>query len=145
MGGLAKDIKLLIDIKAKMPQLLELQKFCDSEWTGEDGVYRFYHHSFKTYSLQSYTKKIVAFFRTFHPEGEPLNSMFEAIIKDGTGREWEHSHNQAWMANTRPIVEAYLHAKWMLDMMIKYGQMLDCAPSLLPTGWALVLYLYNMR
>jgi hypothetical protein len=145
MGDLAGDIKLLTDVKAKMSELLELQKTCNSEWGGEDGVYRFYHHSFKVYLLQGLTNKIVALLRSFCPEGKPLNIMFEDIITAGTGYKWDRSHNLAWVAHTRPIVDAYLHAKWVLDTMIKYGQELGEAPSLLPTGWAVVLYLYNMR
>lgn len=49
------------------------------------------------------------------------------------------------MSHTRPIVEAFLHAKYFLEMMIKYAREMDAAPIMLPTGWAAILELYNQR
>lgn len=133
-------------IKSKMEALGLLQKVCEEEWGGEEGVYRYYHHSFKVYRLQDLTMQIVGAIRGLHPEPSSLlNPMFESIISEGTGKEWEHSHNLKWSLHTRPIVEAYLHAKWMLDMVIKYGKELEAPPQLLPAGWATVLYLFNLR
>ena len=42
-------------------------------------------------------------------------------------------------------LEAFFHANYFLDMAIKYGEELDEPPSPLPSGWAAVLYLYNIR
>jgi len=42
-------------------------------------------------------------------------------------------------------VAAFLHTKYFVEMMIKYGTELKEAPHTLPSGWASVLYLYNMR
>jgi len=33
----------------------------------------------------------------------------------------------------------------MLDYAIKYGRELETAPRMLPSGWAAVLYLFNLR
>ena len=38
-----------------------------------------------------------------------------------------------------------LHAKYFLEMMVRYAKELDTAPSVLPTGWAAILCLYNQR
>lgn len=137
---------LLANIKGGMPMLLELRRWADEEWNGEDGIYRFYHTSFKGYRLQEITEKIVALFRSLNPKpGVGLHNFFEEIIQDGTGKIFLASHNREWTQHTRPIVEAYFHTRWVLDMMIRYGQELKAPPNLLPSGWAAVLYLYNLR
>jgi hypothetical protein len=41
-------------------------------------------------------------------------------------------------------VEA-LHARYMLEMAVKYGIELDGTPRFLPSGWAALLYLYDLR
>ncbi|HXD33866.1 MAG TPA: hypothetical protein VN643_22295 [Pyrinomonadaceae bacterium] len=63
----------------------------------------------------------------------------------GTGSTWEGGHNLNWLHHTRPIVEAFLHSKYFLDMMLKYGTELASAPTQLPIGWAAVLELYRRR
>jgi hypothetical protein len=146
-----EDDRLLVQnlfkaIKENKKEIIELEERCNNEWGGEDGIYRFYHFSFKVYRLQELTLSIVKFFRKIHPVPDTtLNSMFEEIIKQGTGAKFELSHNRDWTKHTRPIVEAYFHAKWILDMMLKYGLELEYPPQLLPTGWATVLYLYDLR
>lgn len=54
--------------------------------------------------------------------------------------DWEN-----WTAATRPMLEAFFHARYFLEMVCKYGETLKSAPGLLPRGWASVLYLYNLR
>jgi hypothetical protein len=46
---------------------------------------------------------------------------------------------------TRPIVEAFFHARYFLEMAVRYGKELATAPCLLPSGWASLLYLYGLR
>ncbi len=53
--------------------------------------------------------------------------------------------NQRWVEATRPIVEAFFHAGYFLEMVCKYGKELEEPPDLLPSGWAAVLYLYGLR
>jgi hypothetical protein len=53
------DKKLLDNIKENLPKLVELMEEMSSHWFYEDPIYRFYHQSFKVYSLQEETKKIV--------------------------------------------------------------------------------------
>lgn len=112
----------------------------------EDGIYRFYHHSFKVYQLQDYTSKAVEMFKRIAEDtNNKLCERFEEIVAAGTGLAWEPAHDQSWTIHTRPIVEAFLHARYFLEMMIKYGRELDSAPTMLPTGWAAVLELYDQR
>ena len=58
---------------------------------------------------------------------------------------FELEHNRRWLEVTRPIVEAFLHARFFLDMAVRYGKELEAPPTLLPNGWAALLYLYQLR
>lgn len=138
--------RLLQVIKSYLPELEGLQ---GGHWGYEDPVYRFYHQSFKVYmGLQSKTQETVTLFRKIGEEaglGDRLHPFLETIIGEGTGHSWRYEHNARWLEETRPMVEAFLHVCHMLRMMIKYGNELDEAPTSLPSGWATVLYLYNVR
>jgi len=50
--------KLLANIKERLPQLEELLVKAEDHWGMEDGVYRFYHQSFKVYGHQKLTERI---------------------------------------------------------------------------------------
>jgi hypothetical protein len=54
-------------------------------------------------------------------------------------------HNQQWTAHTRVFLEAFFHAKYFLEMAVKYGKELQAAPTMLPSGWAALLCLYDLR
>lgn len=138
--------ELLSGIKEKMPELEELLAQVEGEWAMEDMVYRFYHGSYKVYRVQDYTQKMVEMFRSLLPDdGGDLDTDFLRIISSGTGKSFEMEHNQRWHEETRPLLEAFFHAKYFLQMIVKYGKELENPPTLLPSGWASVLYLYQMR
>ncbi len=139
-----REMQLLDAIKSGLPALEELLERASSHWGYEDPVYRLYHASFKVFGLQHSTNEIVAALRALLPAVE-LNEMFLSIIQDGTGKSFTTRTNSRWLAETRPIAEAFFHAKYFLEMAIRYGKELDGPPSTLPSGWAAVLYLYNLR
>jgi hypothetical protein len=127
--------------------LAELERLLNEEGrfeTYEDDVYRLYHHSFKVFALQEATARILAALQGLAPE-RPLNDDFMAIMAEGTGLHFEPSTNRRWMASTRPIVEAFWHARHMLELAVRTGRRMDEAPMMLPSGWATLLYLYNLR
>ena len=138
------DNELLSAIKAQSGELEQLLGAVSDHWGYEDPVYRFYHQSFKVYDLQHSTRKIVDALRGLMPE-RGLNRWFEQIVADGTGHEFDPAHNQRWMEVTRPILEAFFHARYFLQMVCKYGAELAERARTLPSGWAAVLYLYDMR
>src|SRR6058998_1052737 len=113
--------RLLEAIKANLPELTSLLEKVSSHWHAEDGFYRFYHQSFKVYHLQQDTEKIVARLRALLPE-QPLNEWFAQIIREGTGKEFQMAHNQRWLQETRPILEAFFHAKTLLEFVVRYGR-----------------------
>ena len=86
----ALESTLLQNAKQQLPQLKELLKQMDSEWGIEDGVYRFYHGSYKVYHLQGLTLEICKLLEALLPS-RPLNAVFRAIVADGTGRTIEDS------------------------------------------------------
>jgi hypothetical protein len=139
---LHKDQRLLDAIKNKRLELEDLR----SQFTliYEDGLYRFYHGSFKVYSLQTTTLRAVAIFK----------SIAEATDNNLCGSfnpcEWHWSRirdgTQCGLAAAySPFVEAFLHTKYFLEMMIKYGKGMESAQAMLPDGWAAIFELYNQR
>ncbi|MBI2565258.1 hypothetical protein HYV79_04740 [Candidatus Woesearchaeota archaeon] len=135
--------KLLDNTKKKLLELETLLKACNSHWGYEDPVYRFYHNSFKVYKLQDTTKRISDILQSLLPERE-INSLFKQIIAEGTNKKFDLSHNNAWLLHTRPILEAFFHAKYFLEMAVKYAS-LEKPPETLPSGYAAYLYLFNLR
>lgn len=135
---------LLASIKQRLPELEELLKRVSDHWGFEDGFYRFYHQSFKVYGLQSQTLRIREALASLNP-GKEMNAWFCRILDEGTGCEFVPESNQDWLAHTRPILEAFFHARTMLELAVKYGRELEHAPVMMPSGWAALLYLYNMR
>ncbi len=136
--------KLLLNIKQNLPKLETLLAQVESHWGMEDGFYRFYHQSFKVYGLQHETENIRKALQDLLPD-RSMNQWFSEIVAQGTGCEFEASHNQDWLRHTRPIVEAFFHAHYFLKLAVKYGKELENAPDRLPSGWAAVLYLFNLR
>ena len=136
--------KLLAAAKGKLPELKALLSSVSDHWHYEDPIYRFYHQSFKVYRLQTTTLKIVSKLQALAPHLK-LNSYFSKIAAEGTGKSFDTSHNANWLKHTRPIVEAFFHARHMLVMVCKYAGEPSEPPQALPSGWATVLYLYDVR
>lgn len=67
------------------------------------------------------------------------------IVSEGTGKEFELSHNENWLHHTRPMVEALFHTHYFVKMACKYGQELETQPAALPSGYAALLYLFDLR
>ena len=143
---LARNEELLARIKARLPELESLLAEMCSHWSYEDRIYRFYYQSFKVYRLQEQTRQIIAALELLAPEGAILSPMFREIMDAGaSGKQFEMDHNEEWTRHTRPFVEAFFHARFFLEMAVKYGKELATAPASLPSGWAALLCLYGMR
>jgi NTP pyrophosphatase (non-canonical NTP hydrolase) len=135
---------LLRSLKVDLPTLEALLAESDSHWGFEDPFYRFYHQSWKIMALQDLTLRIVEALRK-HDQGRGLNEWFLEIVAAGTGKTFSPEMNQDWPHATRPILEAFFHAKTFLTLTVRYARALDHAPRLLPSGWGAVLYLYKAR
>jgi hypothetical protein len=141
---LKEERKLLESIHANLAALEQLLESASDHRGYEDPVYRFYHQSFKVYFLQGATERIVAQLQALAPH-LPLNKWFTEIVKQGTGKTFTLKDNANWTAITRPMLEAFFHARYFLEMASKYGRELKTPPQPMPSGWAALLYLYNLR
>jgi len=127
--------KLFAAAKRRLSELKALLAETSDHWNYEDPIYRFYHHSFKVVRAQSTTLKIVETLKSLAPHLK-LNADFVGIMADGAAKE---------PASPRAMIEAFLHARHFLLMLCKYVEELKEPPDALPSGWATVLYLYNIR
>jgi hypothetical protein len=135
-------LTLLRRIKKGLPALERL--LAESGAAFEHPFYRFYHQSFKVYRVQALTEKLVEALQGLAPD-RALNPCFVEIVQQGTGKVFELEHNSRWNETTRPMLEAFTHARYFLEMVVRYGRTLDEPPLRLPEGWASVLYLYGFR
>jgi hypothetical protein len=140
----AREAVLLKNIKRDLTALTRLSEKAESHWGSEDLVYRFYHQSFKVFAIQSLTTTIVDALHALLPEAA-LDERFTTIISEGTGKQFSYDMNAQWSATTRPLLEAFFHVNYFLKMIIKYGHELNEPPQMLPSGWAAVLCLFNLR
>lgn len=134
--------ELLRRIKANLPSLRDLLAR-SSDRSYEDPIYRFYHHSYKVFGLQNRTEETVAALRNLLPQRN-LNPLFLEIVAQGTGRVFSIDQNADWPRHTRPILEAFFHARYFLEMAVRY-EALPEPPRPLPSGWAALLCLYGLR
>lgn len=139
---------LLRRLKDALPDLEHVLESVDDHWASEDGVYRFYHQSYKVFYLNNSTSKIMNALRAILPH-QPLNKWLQTIVADAMSRDWDRERsgyiNDSWLNYTRPVVEAFFHARYFLGMCVKYAKELPHAPRTMPSGWAAVLYLYDLR
>lgn len=143
-----KRLQLLKNLKSNLPQLKKALERASDHWVAEDLFYRFYYGSFKVYRIQQETKEIVDLLRKMNPSGqkELLDPLFESIYSKGcSGRQFKIEDNRNWEKVTKPMVEAFFHARYFLELAIKYGQELDEVPQIMPSGWAALLCLYLVR
>jgi hypothetical protein len=138
--------RLWLNIRKNYKNLKEKLDIISGHWFYEDHLYRLYHHSFKVYYIQDLTEDIVALLRKLDPKkNKSLAPLFEELLKQGTGKRWTVGHNESWGKHTRPMAEAFLHAKYFLEMLVKYGKTYRKLPQSLPSGVAAILELYNLR
>jgi len=134
---------LLLSLRRNRNELESLLESCGDHWGYEDPIYRFYHQSFKVYGLQEQTRSIVEKLQALAPD-LPLNPWFVQIIESGTGKTFKIEDNARWTEVARPILEAFFHARFFLEMAVRYGD-LQTPPQPLPSGYAALLYLFGIR
>jgi hypothetical protein len=50
------------------------------------------------------------------------------IVQEGTGKTFKREDNRNWLVVTRPILEAFFHARYLLEMDVKHGKELEYPP-----------------
>ncbi|HEY4594677.1 MAG TPA: hypothetical protein VIJ61_19820 [Thermoanaerobaculia bacterium] len=134
---------LLQNLRREREELERLLARCGDRWVYEDSIYRFYHQSFKVYGLQRTTQAIVQRLQALAPD-RPLNPWFAQIVEAGTGKTFQPEDNARWTEVTRPILEAFFHARFFLEMAVRYADLQE-PPRMLPSGYAALLYLFGLR
>ena len=137
--------KLFDNIQSNLNTIDALQTEMGGSFAYEDRIYRYYHHSYKVYDLQDYTVKAKELFESLDPKEDPsLYITYLSIAANGTGKTWERDHNSNWHEEAGAIVEAFFHSMYFVDMMAKYGDK-GYGEGMLPSGWAALLHLYEIR
>jgi hypothetical protein len=136
---------LLHNMRQHELELRRILESINSERCYEDRIYRYYHQSFKVFDLQNSTQEMADALTAISPEGRPFCRFFEEILQLGTGREFSLEDNDHWLERAAPILHAFLHARYFVEMAVKYGAELSEPPTTLPSGWAALLCLYELR
>jgi hypothetical protein len=134
---------LLRSLRRDQGELARHLEEVSGHWGYEDPIYRFYHQSFKVYGLQGSTESIVQRLRSLAPDLR-LAPWFEEIVQAGTGKRFKTEDNARWAEATRPILEAFFHARFFLEMAVRYAG-LSTPPQPLPSGYAALLCLLGLR
>jgi len=147
-GGFCRRIKpeearLLRAARRRLPQLKALLAKVSGFLGYERDIHEFYDHSFMLFlHLPRKTLEIVEALQALAPHRK-LNADFRQIVADGT-KPFKPSDYKNWLPHTRPRVEAYFHARYMLEMACKYAGGLPRPPQVAPLGWVTFLRLYKM-
>jgi hypothetical protein len=134
---------LFLRIKARLPELVEIA--ATLEEAEEDGVYRLYHGSYKFFYLQDPVKVAFEVIKEIGGESDPPHFEYARIVAAGTTHQMSAPTNQNWEAETKPILEAFWHTKYFINMMVKYAKELETVEMPMQPGMAAVLYLFELR
>jgi hypothetical protein len=136
---------ILGSARNRAQEIQAVLKQCGAQYP--DMFYRFYHHSCKVYWIQEKTKKMATLLGEIGLEAgiTDLNRDFLDILKRGRGKTFKFSDNEAWSRKTRPLLEAFFHTREMLACLEIAAREVPQGTNCLPSGWAAVLYLYNLR
>jgi len=111
-----------------------------------DLVYRFYHQSFKVFIMTSLVNSADELFKSLSPDSRELDPWYVQITSTALSRKFEDSEtNENWFEVTTPVLLAFWNSKYMLERMLVAADELAEPPTILPSGWAAVLYLYGLR
>jgi hypothetical protein len=139
------EVEFLDNIKVKLPQMEAKLDECQSMDNYENLFYRFYHQSNKVYQLQTVTQEILDLLKEVAPKGKSFCKYFQEIIDAGaSGKEFSLEHNDDWTTHTRPMIEAFCHARYFLEMCIKCSKELSKPPSPMPYGYAALMELFDI-
>ena len=130
------------NLKEKAQALKALLEKANARSGYEDGFCEFYAQSFKVFSIQEMTVAIVEMLESLLP-GENMNPFFEKVIAAGTGKTFTRDDNKRWVESAGPILTAFLHARFFLEMACEYTD----PPHgwILPTGWMALRTLYGIH
>ena len=127
---------LIKNLHKRRKVLEELLASINGHWEIEDIVYRLYHDSYKTVWAWDVTQKVMKELEGLYRYGyRNRNAVIKEIMDEGLDKK----------AGPRKWIEAMLHARYLLEMAIKYSKEVKKPLQCLPSGYAALLYLYGLR
>ncbi len=97
--------------------------------------------------MQDAISKFMTLARKIHPKRKKeFHSMFNEIILDAQSQgSFQLKYNDDFGEHAKPIVEAYCHCKYFMDMFLESLKMENEPESFITSGWAAILELYQLR
>ena len=139
--------RLFKNIQENKEEILSLhKKYCC--YVYEDRVYRFYHASLKVFWLQDAISDTLKLLHKLSPRRRPneLDEYFIKIIEDAQKEgEFKREYNEDFSKHARPVLEAYFHCKYFIDMLVKSLEFEENPRGGITSGWGAILELYNLR
>lgn len=74
------------------------------------------------FALQNQTEPLVTALCELLPD-HALNPWFLEIVNEGTGKTFSMEQNADWPRHTRPILEAFFHARFFVEMAVRYSDL----------------------
>jgi len=142
-GPLHDHAVLLEQLRAHLDALTRTQQQAHSPEV-TDRIYRFWHQSFKVFRLQYHTEQIADVLRRAGGN-RPLNPWFEHLVAAGTGHVFHPEDNGRWYDTASGVVHSFLHVRHLLDVTVEAATTIEGPTPVLPSGWATVLSLYQLR
>jgi hypothetical protein len=139
----ARERALLAALHARHDQLAALLARYSGHVHYEDPVYRFYNQSYKVFLVQGATQAIVSELAALLPD-QPLHPLFVEIVSRGTEQRFGSADGGCWREATEPLLEAFFHARYFLEMAVRYAKLTE-PPAPLPSGYAALLNLFGLR
>jgi len=128
---------LLKAMREAHADLKELLKKMESHWEYEDLVYRFYHHSYKAQFAADLGNEVFDRLLSLVPWGHRECPVFVRRLRARCRRPWT-------MRRSRADIELMLHARYFLEMAVRYGRRYKRGPNPMPSGYAALMCLYGL-
>jgi len=127
---------LIKNLQKRRWALMLLLGQINSHWEIEDTTYRLYHGSYKVMYAMEITARVLKELEGLYRYGwRRRNETFKKIMEEGLD---PHGDPRRW-------IEAMFHARYFLEMALKYSKEVKKPLHMLPSGYASLLYLYGLR
>ena len=104
---------------------------------------KFHRHDCLIYEYQAFTLQMVSALRSLAPEGHGFCNEFREIVQAGTGREFQLDDNNHWLQRVAPIVQAFLHARCLLEMAVQCVELTGLPNQFSFLGVAMLMNLFE--
>lgn len=143
------EAKLLIALRSRCDRLEEIQRRVEPNVGAlEDCLYRFWHQSFKVVYAKGVTHDIADVLAEAALEsGTEIHQWFYEIVGAQAKFSFDFSMNEQWPKHTRPVIDAFLHATWILGAILRTlsRPQRSVVRGNLSYDWATILCVFRLR